>query len=631
MVLKKISMSIPIFYIFGVPDGFNLFHGDADDTVYFQSFYDASKENTKLTIHRRANGHVSYSYLKYRLYSSEGRAGAFFGISIVFNGYYCYDVTKLFRLFDSVYSEVVLKNKVLLEEIHGNPNVQAKFLIRTFNEQELEVRNIESIFLKNIEKKFANDIYPLDFSFKVGKPNLIRKMNTKVDCNTLLEALRNYSWVSISPEYPLEFIDEISEDGKKILIDKSVKIKDDIINIYNTILSNNIDLVRSNINILKRELNDIQKTIQKYLNNQPDLINIKQKYDEIQSQLNDLILAVEKNSTMKGLVFDNIGEKEIIKTIGNTNRPKVIEKIHFLSKIKILPKFKKTLKMIIIIIMIVTFGFVLKFVLSDRNTNKLTTEEYQQYTQDFDKYLLYNDFEKAWKELEKLKSKSEIISEQQIHLIAKVKSEVENMKNLNTIDGWDKAIDLLQKSQMYGNKELEIKSQEIDFVESKRLLQANNAFPQYENVISLCNTILYSTCSDSIKSKATILLKSAQLKVNESKILEKQKKEVKKADNSTSSQMQILKNIVIQISKCDVDYQNPKDIKNGPFKVGEKLIITAKQGKSDANGKDWIIEGNEDKIIEVNWLKNPIRVDLKKAGSVKLKYQDQSCTLTIRR
>ncbi|MBK6698391.1 MAG: hypothetical protein IPG55_00530 [Saprospiraceae bacterium] len=631
MVLKKISMSIPIFYIFGVPDGFNLFHGDADDTVYFQSFYDASKENTKLTIHRRANGHVSYSYLKYRLYSSEGRAGAFFGISIVFNGYYCYDVTKLFRLFDSVYSEVVLKNKVLLEEIHGNPNVQAKFLIRTFNEQELEVRNIESIFLKNIEKKFANDIYPLDFSFKVGKPNLIRKMNTKVDCNTLLEALRNYSWVSISPEYPLEFIDEISEDGKKILIDKSVKIKDDIINIYNTILSNNIDLVRSNINILKRELNDIQKTIQKYLNNQPDLINIKQKYDEIQSQLNDLILAVEKNSTMKGLVFDNIGEKEIIKTIGNTNRPKVIEKIHFLSKIKILPKFKKTLKMIIIIIMIVTFGFVLKFVLSDRNTNKLTTEEYQQYTQDFDKYLLYNDFEKAWKELEKLKSKSENISEQQIHLIAKVKSEVENMKNLNTIDGWDKAIDLLQKSQMYGNKELEIKSQEIDFVESKRLLQANNAFPQYENVISLCNTILYSTCSDSIKSKATILLKSAQLKVNESKILEKQKKEVKKADNSTSSQMQILKNIVIQISKCDVDYQNPKDIKNGPFKVGEKLIITAKQGKSDANGKDWIIEGNEDKIIEVNWLKNPIRVDLKKAGSVKLKYQDQSCTLTIRR
>ncbi len=624
-------MSIPIFYIFGVPDGFNLFHGDADDTVYFQSFYDASKENTKLTIHRRANGHVSYSYLKYRLYSSEGRAGAFFGISIVFNGYYCYDVTKLFRLFDSVYSEVVLKNKVLLEEIHGNPNVQAKFLIRTFNEQELEVRNIESIFLKNIEKKFANDIYPLDFSFKVGKPNLIRKMNTKVDCNTLLEALRNYSWVSISPEYPLEFIDEISEDGKKILIDKSVKIKDDIINIYNTILSNNIDLVRSNINILKRELNDIQKTIQKYLNNQPDLINIKQKYDEIQSQLNDLILAVEKNSTMKGLVFDNIGEKEIIKTIGNTNRPKVIEKIHFLSKIKILPKFKKTLKMIIIIIMIVTFGFVLKFVLSDRNTNKLTTEEYQQYTQDFDKYLLYNDFEKAWKELEKLKSKSENISEQQIHLIAKVKSEVENMKNLNTIDGWDKAIDLLQKSQMYGNKELEIKSQEIDFVESKRLLQANNAFPQYENVISLCNTILYSTCSDSIKSKATILLKSAQLKVNESKILEKQKKEVKKADNSTSSQMQILKNIVIQISKCDVDYQNPKDIKNGPFKVGEKLIITAKQGKSDANGKDWIIEGNEDKIIEVNWLKNPIRVDLKKAGSVKLKYQDQSCTLTIRR
>ena len=106
------------FYIYGVPEGFDLYGGTPDDIGYFQLYYDSSRENAKLTIHRRHNGQVVYSFLCYNLISGGGRAGAFFGMSAVFNGIYCTDTNNLYKLFEGTY-KTILQQGILLREANG--------------------------------------------------------------------------------------------------------------------------------------------------------------------------------------------------------------------------------------------------------------------------------------------------------------------------------------------------------------------------------------------------------------------------------------------------------------------------------------------------------------------------------
>ena len=287
-------MNNPKFYMFGVPDGFDFFQGSANDKSYFQdSFYDRSQENTKLVIHRKVNGEVSYSYLKYRFLSCESRLGAFFGMSVVFTGEYCKDTAKLYRLFEFAYN-IILENKTLLEEIKGNANSQGKFLIHTFSEQEAKIRNIENTVLVNIKDNFANDICPIDSSFVQGKANVVRKINTQQDNKVIVEALQTYSWVSYSPDYPVgKGFDGVTEEGIRALEKTADKIKDVIIENHN-LKTAKPTVVYDNSIQLQATTADILKTIQSYIKNQPELQELKEKYQGIQKQLNDLIKSITK-------------------------------------------------------------------------------------------------------------------------------------------------------------------------------------------------------------------------------------------------------------------------------------------------------------------------------------------------
>ena len=73
------------------------------------------------------------------------------GFSLVFRNEYCYDVKKLYQLFDTVYNNLILKGGFLLKEVTENPNIQAKFLVHAFRDQEKKIKNIENIILKNIK------------------------------------------------------------------------------------------------------------------------------------------------------------------------------------------------------------------------------------------------------------------------------------------------------------------------------------------------------------------------------------------------------------------------------------------------------------------------------------------------
>ena len=185
------------FKIFGTPDGFDLYQGNEEEIEYFQAFDDNSTENTKLIVHRMPNGQVSYSYLKYGLISSENRAGAFFGMSILFKDEYCKEIRTMYELFGRFYHQILVEN--ILIEISENSNSQAKFLIHRFEEQEKKVKNIRNDILVEIKKIV---IHPLDSSFKQNKTDeLTDKININKDNDVILKALQNHSRVAISSEY----------------------------------------------------------------------------------------------------------------------------------------------------------------------------------------------------------------------------------------------------------------------------------------------------------------------------------------------------------------------------------------------------------------------------------------------
>ena len=98
------------FHIFGVPDGFDIYQEviDMENKSYYQCFYDESiKDQTRLAINRKPNGDVSYTYLKYHLYSNGNRPNAFIGLSVVFsNGYYA-DVSSLYNLLEQTYNSLL--------------------------------------------------------------------------------------------------------------------------------------------------------------------------------------------------------------------------------------------------------------------------------------------------------------------------------------------------------------------------------------------------------------------------------------------------------------------------------------------------------------------------------------------
>jgi len=274
------------FYIFGTPRGLELYQGSGVEINYFQTFDNESKENTKLVIHRMAS-QVSYSYLQYNLISSSGRTGSFFGMSVVFNKMYCADIESLYNLFEAVY-KTILQNKILLEE---SKNAQAKYLVRSFAEAETEVKRIENIICKNIEKQFADDIRPFDSSFKQGDANSTKKLSISEENSTFLSALCEYSWITISPE---NVVPALSPEA-------ITNLDETIDNIQKKFAAFSIDIVmgydvQKDIERTWKQIKSCVDTIQPCLKIQPELQKRNKKLLDIQKQLYDLNNAVsEKN------------------------------------------------------------------------------------------------------------------------------------------------------------------------------------------------------------------------------------------------------------------------------------------------------------------------------------------------
>jgi hypothetical protein len=295
------------FFIFGVPRGFDIFRGTTDNTDYFLSFYDGSRENAKLTIHRKKNGEVSYSYLRYNFKSSStnnevGREGSFFGMSVVFENQYCADAVKLYQLFDTVYYQIILIGEILLKKVTTIPDVQAEFLVCSFKDAPDEINLIESVIGEKIKTAFAKDLIPFD-DIEPGDDNVLVEMNIDEGKDAINDAFKKYSLVSISPEFK-----------KQIKFNPTVitKFEKRLATITEFIAEYSLtDLNDKNILTIKQH---VEKSI-KYI---ADTKNFIQSYwEKFHSQLSQLSQNLDKKEELLNKLQNRVANSE-----NNTNTDK---------------------------------------------------------------------------------------------------------------------------------------------------------------------------------------------------------------------------------------------------------------------------------------------------------------------
>lgn len=271
--------------IFGVPHGFDIYEGSYEERDYFKAFYTKSVEDSKLTVHRTQK-QVSYNYLKYNLLSGEDRGGAFFGISVVFEGQYCYDVIGLGRLFDAVY-ETILDEQLLLRKSQDNDGVQAVFQVREFEEEPEEIERIKYILDKNIRTHFSKDLVDIPPSFKGGE-DIIKKIPADKGNGSAVSALKKYAWVSISVNYKEE-LNELNEGGKKKIKENIERVVKSLLHYYDLGAEiGNTQKFREEFEELDALMEADLETLRAYMDTQNDLTELHEDIVSNKDKLNKL-------------------------------------------------------------------------------------------------------------------------------------------------------------------------------------------------------------------------------------------------------------------------------------------------------------------------------------------------------
>lgn len=284
------------FYTFGVPEGFDLYPNDVDRISYYQRYYDGSSENEKLSISRTPEM-VSYSYLRYNHIGT--RTGSFFGMSLEFDGVYCEDISKLYKLFGQLY-DAILKQGVLIALNEGGT---PKFCVTSLKKAANVIDSLRANIDRILDTQFASDFKPLDATFKNGiNFDKVMLLNDNAGNATFLKALREFPLISISSSFgtktgggtivdhvPQENIDRLTRqciENDKLCsdIEKECKIiqnkfaalalsfnEDDKKNKLKQIKPN-FDSVQSSIEYSLRECENVRKTIAEYKKVEPNLV-----------------------------------------------------------------------------------------------------------------------------------------------------------------------------------------------------------------------------------------------------------------------------------------------------------------------------------------------------------------------
>lgn len=281
-------------YISGVPNGFNLYEDKAGMDNYFLSFYVSSRKGRRLMVNRRKNGDTIYNYIQYGINDIEGRGrNSFFSMSLLFeNGEYTADFKILLDFFDKLFEKIISDEIILTKD--------KKYKIAKFSDARDYVENIKAVIPK-IVSKVSVEKYDNTFIQSNSDEKIAAFGDNKVSDNTLLQALKNYAWISASnidntpnptpipataPEIELSILD---------LQSKSDNIKDLFLQIYRNKNKYTIDnkykyKVKANI---EESINDIEKYL-KRISEQDDneyqaFNDIYKKFKEHLEIINEII------------------------------------------------------------------------------------------------------------------------------------------------------------------------------------------------------------------------------------------------------------------------------------------------------------------------------------------------------
>lgn len=335
------------FHIFGVPDGFDIYQEviDMENKGYYQCFYDESiKEQTRLAINRKPNGDVSYTYLKYHLYSNGNRPNAFIGLSVVFsNGYYA-DVSSLYNLLELTYNSILQKGKLLYPIANGS---SARFVVNKFSDDPLEIKRIESIIIGTLSTtEYFAEYVPFDSSFETGKQNAILKVPFQIydseiqekEANLLVvEKLKKFSWLSLSPDYikkeepilpsevpsvkHVELDEELDPVTKAQYINSFENYQSQVLAAFEKLVSKTDENLTTNVKQLDSIVKGILVSLREYGKKQNELKDLLDKYSGLADKLDTLSdklyeLSKKQNSHNK---FDEYQHKQNDTESGNNN------------------------------------------------------------------------------------------------------------------------------------------------------------------------------------------------------------------------------------------------------------------------------------------------------------------------
>ena len=301
---------IPKFYIFGVPDGFDMLGGTSAEITYFQKFYNGSTENAKFSIHRDAKGNITYTYLRYNLSSCKSRTGSFFGMSLIFNSVYCANPLRLYELFDWVYDTYIVSDKGFITPVNGSKDIQARYEIARFQDKSDYIQHyIEAVLLGNIKKEFSNEFCSIDSTFSNERPNLVvQEPMQSVSNERLLADLRQYNRVAVSPDWLPQTPphggsqkDAVQETPTATIapevivsyIDDTKKIQNYIIESLNDIGSAGIDEAKA----IYREVAARLKEVKTTPSTDKRVSQIIRDYTTLTEQLQNLIQKIEEGPT----------------------------------------------------------------------------------------------------------------------------------------------------------------------------------------------------------------------------------------------------------------------------------------------------------------------------------------------
>lgn len=426
------------FYVYGVPKGFDLYGDKPVDIAYFQSYYDGSTEYSKLTIHRRNNGQVIYSYLRYNLIDCDGRLGSFFGISAIFHGIYCTDVITFYELFEKLYFEFILPRGILLKSVNG----KIVFGVPALQDAEKEIEDILGILRENLKRAFANDFNKLDTSFKLNiNEDKVYFLNPDKGNKIISQVSMEYPLLSVSHEYQgsddvakrisSQDFDELTSVSEKVQdetnqlqqiwqdintqlivhnalndIQQQLKTEDDIVLKYSEL--------KKRIYILFTEYHKRQIAVQQFLQYQKDHHYLKEFLQKFDKAKNTLTTLQDSAQLIDPLIKQFAGEGQFviekptesdIKAIKTTAFEKDVSnsvgKQEYAIKIFCLKHKKKIFFMSVVAFICVLIFFLLKFKPDYSSTSQIDCPKCREYLDNGFEFLQKGKFEQAIAEYKK--------------------------------------------------------------------------------------------------------------------------------------------------------------------------------------------------------------------------------------